>query len=50
MTNFTFKDYKKALKGAGPKLKDNILRRAAADSNISFPEFVKLSDYAYPSF
>lgn len=45
---FTFEDYKAALKGAGPKLKENILDRAAADPGIAFPEFKKLTDLAYP--
>lgn len=45
---FTFEDYKAALKGAGPKLKENILDRAAADPGLSWPEFKKLTDLAYP--
>lgn len=36
---FTFEDYKAALKGAGPKLKENILSQA---------QFMKLTDLAYP--
>lgn len=47
-TMFTFADYKKALKGAGPKLKENILWRAREDPNIGFPEYVMLEDMAYP--
>lgn len=45
---FTFADYKKALKGAGPKLKENILWRAREDPNIGLPEYVMLEDMAYP--
>ena len=43
----TLDDYKASLKGAGPKLIENILARAAADQNIGFDEFVELSDFAY---
>lgn len=45
---FTLNDYKTALKGAGPKLTENILWRAAHDPNISFPEYKELVDLAYP--
>ena len=48
---FTFDDYKAALKGAGPKLTENILDRAAADTGIdglTWAEFKALCDLAYP--
>lgn len=48
---FTFEDYKKALKGAGPKLKKNIIERASNDTGLdglTWDEFVKLCDIAYP--
>lgn len=45
---FTFEDYKEALKGAGPKLKELILERAAHDDNIDFMELRMLVDFAYP--
>lgn len=44
----TFEDYKEALKGAGPKLKELILERAAHDDNIDFMELRMLVDFAYP--
>lgn len=46
--DFTFKDYKDALNGAGPKLKELILDRAAQDHSIDFWELKKLADLAYP--
>lgn len=46
--NFTFEDYKKALDGAGPKLKELILDRAAQDRGIDFLELKELADLAYP--
>lgn len=48
---FTFDDYKMALRGAGPKLTENILDRAAADTGIdglTRDEFMALCDIAYP--
>lgn len=45
---FTFYDYKSALNGAGPKLIELILDRAAHDHNISFMELKELVDFAYP--
>ena len=48
MSKFSFADYKAALKGAGPKLKEIILERAVQDSDIEFPELKKLVDFAYP--
>ena len=50
MKKFTFEDYREALKGAGPKLKENILSRAEQDKNIDFPEFVRLCKLAYPEY
>lgn len=46
--NFTFNDYREALEGAGPKLKELILDRAAQDHGIGFLELKKLADLAYP--
>lgn len=48
--HFSFEEYKKALKGAGPKLKEIILDRASQDSEIGFPQFKELVDFAYPDF
>ena len=45
----TFDDYREALEGAGPKLKELILERASNDTeNITFPEFIRLCRLAYP--
>lgn len=45
----TFEDYREALKDAGPKLKELILERASHDTErISFPEFIRLVQIAYP--
>jgi len=44
---FTFEDYKKALQGAGPKLKKTIIERAIEDG-MTTQEFFKLCDLAYP--
>lgn len=49
MKKFTFEDYRDALAGAGPKLKEMILDRASNDTEgITFPEFVRLCKLAYP--
>ena len=48
MKTFTFEDYWKALDGAGPKMKEYILERAANDHNIDFVEMKELVDKAYP--
>lgn len=47
MTRLSVADYKRALKGAGPKLLEGVLERATEDPNIGFSEFVELCDYAY---
>lgn len=44
MKKFTFDDYKQALDGAGPKLMEIILERAAEDRNISLGEYCLLFD------
>ena len=44
----TFDEYKLALDGAGPKLKEMILDHAAHNREISFPEVLKLQKLAYP--
>ena len=46
--HFTFEEYKVALIGAGPKLKEIILERATQDDSIDFPELKALVDLAYP--
>ena len=46
--DYTFEDYRKALEGAGPKLKELVLDRAAHDQTIDFPELKALVDFAYP--
>lgn len=50
MKQFTFEDYREALDGAGPKLKENILSRAEQDENIQFPDFVRLCKLADPEW
>lgn len=46
--HFTFEEYAEALQGAGPKLKELILDRAAHDSWIGLQNLKKLVDLAYP--
>lgn len=49
MENFTFEDYRAALEGAGPKLKELILERAANDTDgLTFRQFIRLCHLAYP--
>lgn len=49
MKTFTFEDYREALEGAGPKLKELILERASNDTeSITFREFLQLCKLAYP--
>ena len=43
-----FEDYRKALEGAGPKLKELILDRAAHDPGIDLMELKELVSSAYP--
>lgn len=45
---YTFDDYCKALEGAGPKLKELVLARAAHDRNIDFMQLSELVAFAYP--
>lgn len=45
---FTFEDYRSALEGAGPKLAEIILDRAAQDRAISLLELTELVNFAYP--
>lgn len=45
---YQFEDYQLALEGAGPKLKELILDRAAHDHSIGFIELRELADRAYP--
>lgn len=45
---YQFEDYLDALDGAGPKLKELILERAAHDHSIDFMELRKLVKQAYP--
>lgn len=44
----TFEEYKRALEGAGPRLKEMILHRAEQEADISFDEFLELCKLAYP--
>lgn len=46
--HFTFDQYKEALNGAGPKLKEIILERAARDDGIELLELKALAALAYP--
>ena len=45
---YSFEDYRKALEGAGPKLKELILDRAAHDPGIDLMELKELVSGAYP--
>lgn len=45
---YQFEDYQQALDGAGPKLKELILERAAHDHSIDFMELRELVDRSYP--
>ena len=44
----TFEEYRAALEGAGPRLKELILHRAEHEADISFGEFMELYRTAYP--
>lgn len=44
----TFEEYKQALDGVGPKLKELILDRASKDKSIDTQELVQLARLAYP--
>lgn len=44
----TFDDYRKALEGAVPKLKELVLERAAHDPAIDLWQLRELVDIAYP--
>lgn len=46
--NYTFEDYRAALEGAGPKLKELVLDRAAHDPAIDFKVLKALVEFAYP--
>lgn len=48
MSEKSVHDYKLALEGAGPKLKELILDRAAQDKNISVWDLEELVKAAYP--
>lgn len=48
MKTFTFEDYRQALEGAGPKVKEDILAHAEQDENIEFQDFIRLCQLAYP--
>lgn len=43
-----YEAYRDALKSAGPRLKEYVLRKAEHDPNISPPEFFALVRLAYP--
>lgn len=47
-SGYNIKDYEDALEGAGPKLKELILERAAQDHSIDFMELKRLVGRAYP--
>lgn len=47
-TGLKFEDYQEALDGAGPKLKEVILERAAHDENLGIRELKRLAELAYP--
>lgn len=46
--NLYFEEYKEALNGVGPKTKEMILARAAADDHLNLWMFVRLCKLAYP--
>lgn len=46
--SYDFQDYRKVLEGAGPKLKELVLDRAAHDPEIDLPQLKELVDIAYP--
>lgn len=48
MKKYTFEDYREALDGAGPRLTEHILERAANDGDLEFPDFIRLCKLAYP--
>ena len=45
---FSLEDYKRALEGAGPRLTEIILDRAAQDKGIDLLELKELVGFAYP--
>lgn len=45
---YEFEDYRRVLEGAGPKLKELVLDRAAHDPEIDLPQLKELVDIAYP--
>lgn len=47
-TRLRLEDYRQALDGAGPRLKEVILDRAAHDDSIQLPELKELVVLAYP--
>lgn len=47
MKKFTFEDYKKALKDAGPKLAENILDRATEDEHLTMKQYMELLVIVY---
>ena len=47
---FSFEEYKEALTGACPKLKNTILDRAMQDQGIGPLQLKELVDFAYPDF
>ena len=48
--NYSFEDYRRALEGAGPKLKELILDRAAHDPGIHLMELKELVSIAQNDF
>lgn len=47
LMNYSYDEYRDALEGAGPKLKELILDRAAHDPKIDFPGLKALVEMAY---
>ena len=45
---YTMQDYMGALEGAGPRLKELILARAAQDHSLDFLQLKRLAQAAYP--
>ena len=48
MKKLTFEDYREAMDGVGPKVKEIILEHAAQYGNLEFPDFVRLCKLADP--
>ena len=48
MKKLTFEDYREAMDGVGPKLKEIILEHAAQYGNLELTDFIRLCKLADP--